>query len=117
MRRDGDQCVFYVLDDKGEPKATTDLVEWATWNKDARASRAVAQTVISESPRVLVSTVFLGIDHNTESIGQPLLFETMIFRDDNEVDCWRYETRASALDGHARAVKIAKMEAADEDDS
>ena len=54
----------------------------------------------------LVSTVFLGIDHNFYGDGPPLLFETMVFHD-NLVDlfCDRYSTAAAARIGHASVVE------------
>lgn len=54
---------------------------------------------------VMVSTIFLGIDHGYG--GAPLLFETMIFG--GQHDQWqnRYRTFQAAKDGHAEALKIA----------
>lgn len=51
-----------------------------------------------------VTTVWLGIDHNW-GLGPPLIFETMVF-DDNENDeyCRRYATREQALAGHNAVV-------------
>jgi len=62
----------------------------------------------------LVSTVFLGIDHNWGG-GPPLIFETMIFNQGPESERpWheeyqeRYSTWEQAEAGHARAVLEAK---------
>ena len=53
----------------------------------------------------MISTVFIGIDHQFAD-GPPRLFETMIFLGDSRSDvyCRRYPTRDAARDGHARAV-------------
>lgn len=54
-----------------------DLLEWGKFMESG--DRIVAKTQIDE---VLVSTVFLGLDHNFGP-GEPLLFETMIFTEDS----------------------------------
>ena len=62
---------------------------------------------------VLVSTVLLGLDHSY-GVGPPLIFETMIFGESHALDQeqWRYATREEALEGHARAVEIVRLEQA-----
>lgn len=59
--------------------------------------------------RILISTVWLGIDHNFMMEGPPLIFETMVF-DGNFGDryCERYATKDEALAGHAKAVAWVK---------
>lgn len=56
---------------------------------------------------VRVSTVFLPIDHSFRSEGPPVVFETMIFGDDKNLD---YQTRCStwgeAVKMHERAVRL-----------
>lgn len=63
----------------------------------------------SESGDVLVSTVWLGLDHSFGD-GPPLIFETMIFGGEHDEDQWRYSTEAEALEGHRRACEIAGVE-------
>ena len=58
-----------------------------------------------------VSTVFLPVDHNTRPSGKPLVFETMVFEDENigiEIYCERYSTYQEALEGHERAIEWVK---------
>lgn len=61
----------------------------------------------------VVSTVDLGIDHSW-GIGEPLYYETMIFKKDSEeIDftdlyCKRYSTEEQARIGHEEAVKFVK---------
>jgi hypothetical protein len=62
--------------------------------------RVVAQTGNAD---LLVSTVFLGLDHNFGGRGRPLLFETMT--NDRMVE--RYATWEEAEAGHKRAVEEA----------
>jgi len=65
----------YILDADGKtPKLEPDPMKWVRWL--AEANRRVARTQVGV---LTVSTVFLGIDHNFRSGGDPLLFETMIF--------------------------------------
>jgi hypothetical protein len=56
----------------GEIKPATDLFEWAQWFENA--SRHVGYDQVSG---FVVSTVFLGINHNF-SKSKPLWFETMV---------------------------------------
>ena len=68
----------------------------------------VARDVVNE--QVLVSTVFLMIDHGYD--GVPKWYETMVFKCDAagkvtdwlELDCERYTTRDEAIEGHGRMV-------------
>lgn len=53
---------------------------------------------------LLVSTVFLGIDHNFGPPGPPVLFETMIFGDDDEKYQERTTTYELAREQHLAAL-------------
>ena len=55
-----------------------DVLEWArAFEED---DRVIAQGRHKERGKnVMVSTVFLGLDHNFFGVGPPLLFETMAF--------------------------------------
>lgn len=79
-----------------------DVLEWA--EKFEKENRILAQTYTKDGK--LISTVFLGLDHNFGA-GNPLWFETMIFPSDSwgEIDCDRYETYDEALEGHKRMVE------------
>lgn len=91
----------YVLD--AEHKAVeVSLDDWARWLDDD-AKRRVAKTDVNE--HVEVSTVFLGLNHNFGE-GPPLLFETMVFFDADDVYCRRYATWDEAVAGHDRAVRL-----------
>lgn len=65
-----------------------------------------------------VSTVWLGMSHGTDTLGRPLIFETMIFAPTagpegpeewlgEAMDCIRYATIEEAEEGHAEAVLMA----------
>lgn len=103
---------YYILDDKGDPVQAT-RTAWMNWiEADHEATRIIDKTTIS--PQIWVSTVFIGFNHDFLH-QKPLIFETMIFRNNHGEECWRYSTRAEAIDGHARAVKLAKIEHAEDE--
>lgn len=89
----------YILDEHGHPVPCADLYEWAAWYESA--DRKVAKTQVGTKE---VSTVFLGLDHNYCGGGPPLIYETMIFPDDEDGTCLRYSTLAEAKIGHASVV-------------
>lgn len=102
---------LYVLDDDGEPMPVDDWQVWAAFFEQS-ARRSVATTRVGS---YLVSTVFLGIDHNFRGDGPPVLWETMVFHDGHgsrDLDCRRYSSRQDALDGHAVTVALVEVELA-----
>jgi hypothetical protein len=80
------------------------LLEWAKWNETD--NRTVRQDRVGP---LFVSTVFLGLDHNFDPSpdAPPLLFETMIF-DDNEDG---YQTRCTTWDQAELMHEVAMTEA------
>ena len=97
----------WILVDR-EP-VPVDLHTWAAWFE--KFDRQVGRTMVGD---LLVSTVFLGLDHNFYG-GPPLLFESMVFKDglDTGILCWRYSTWEEAEGGHKAAVAKAKEHAPD----
>ena len=81
------------------PVEEPDFLLWAAWYE--QADRIVAQDQIGD---VLVSTVFLGRDHNFFGDGPPLLFETTVFEGPEDGACWRRSTWLEAEVQHARAL-------------
>ena len=78
----------YILDDNNNAILVHDFLEWARWfeGKDRKVAR-------DEIGSVVVSTVFLGLDHSWAP-GPPLLFETMIFGGEHD----EYQDRCSTWD-------------------
>ncbi len=79
--------------------------------EDRDEDRRIRKTTYwSEKRPVVVSTVFLGTDHNFTGKGPPVLFETMIFV--NGGDEWqdRYTSWNDAVAGHERAVLRAVLD-------
>lgn len=107
----------YILDGH-KPVIEKDLLTWGRWFEEA--NRIVALDYLT--PKLRVSTVFLGIDHSwMEDSSNPVLFETMIFRklskpiefggivlyNDSLPYQDRYCTWQEALEGHEKAVQYA----------
>lgn len=87
---------YYILDGT-QPVPVDDVLTLARWFETTE--RHVADTELYEGVRV--STVFLGLDHNSWG-GPPLLWETMVFWEGsalhNEME--RYATWGQAEQGH-----------------
>jgi hypothetical protein len=84
------------------------VLEWAKLFEDADY-KIVSQTTLED--RTLVSTVWLGFDHNIFNDGPPIIFETMVFAPPGKeelerdvFDCVRYTTEVLALKGHIKMV-------------
>ena len=96
----------YILDDNDNPVETTTL-EWGRWMEENRDRKRIALDSVGA---IMVSTVFLGLDHNFMGIGAPLLFETMVFADPEksmlEDYTERYHTKTEALEGHKRILEM-----------
>ncbi len=80
------------------------MIEWAKWFRNA--DRSVKQTDITES--VYVSTVFLGLDHGHGLSGEPLLFESMVFRNGSGDEMNRCSTWEEAETMHDEMVEYVK---------
>jgi hypothetical protein len=63
---------------------------------------------------ILISTVFLGLDHNFDPNGPPILFETIVFN--GPLDEWqkRYVSYDFAEHGHKQAVALVERALAGE---
>lgn len=69
-------------------------------------NRSIARDAVTDT--CSVSTIFLGMDHNWDEDGDPILFETMIFGGPLDQEQWRYCTYAQAERGHAEALEKAR---------
>lgn len=92
----------YILDADGNPVPEPDVIAWANWFE--KADYRVASSRCNDG--TIVSTVFLGLDHNFMG-GEPLLWETMTFPPSHTA--WdgfqlRYSTREHALEAHKMVV-------------
>jgi hypothetical protein len=82
------------------PVEERDLYRWAEWFE--HADRVVYRDQIGD---IVISTVFLALDHRFCGKGPPLLFETMVFRNGNSKEQWRCATWPEAEKQHKRAVE------------
>jgi hypothetical protein len=71
------------------------------YGEEHRKDRTVGKTILPDGRKV--STVFLGLDHNWNDDGDPILFESMLFGIEGyseEHDMDRYCTWDEAYEGH-----------------
>lgn len=97
---------LYTWDGQDQVLPEPDLKRWDRSLSEER--RRVAWQVVPghDRPLTVVSTVFLGVDHNFSGTGEPILFETIAFRwqgdDLRSVGIERrYVTARAAREGHA----------------
>ncbi len=97
---------WYLLDEQGNPVPTEDMNAWGALMRDAE-KRTIGKTTIGN---IVVSTVFLGMDHNFTGKGGPVLWETCVFREDAPDVAGRYLSRAEAELGHASWCNKVELE-------
>jgi hypothetical protein len=97
--------LYYILNELGEPEEA-DVITWASWFEQNRNMRAVKREYVDDG--VMVSTVFLGIDHSFLLGEKPILWETMVFGGKFDQHETRFSTRQEALDGHKRICDAIK---------
>ncbi len=99
----------YVIDEvSGEPRLADTREEWTEFMEREGARRVACDTIDTMSEPVRVSTVFLGLDYGFHRDAPRELFETMIFGGKHNNYMERYPTKADALEGHSRALLLAK---------
>ena len=94
--------MFYRLEGKDPVLCTAE--ELGVWMEENR--RTIACDTDGD---LCISTVFLGVDHSRSE--NPLLFETMVFKERDPIDMQRYVTWEEAELGHKILVeKYKKVE-------
>jgi hypothetical protein len=90
----------YILD--GHTPVPADLETWGCWFETN--DRTVARTELSGK---LISTVFLGLNHNFSEEGPPEIFEPMVFNAGSwsELMCLRCATWDEAVAQHELACE------------
>tara|TARA_Y100000310_G_C20447834_1_gene699269 strand:- start:545 stop:853 length:309 start_codon:yes stop_codon:yes gene_type:complete len=81
-----------------------EVMEWAKKLEDFDY-KCVKKDILKNG--IVVSTVWLGLDHNIIEQGSPLIFETMVFPkegESSELDVDRYSTEEEALNGHQKMI-------------
>lgn len=105
----------YILNEDHTYTRCENLMEFANWFKKSsevdpvthKPARHVDITIFAGP--ITVSTVFLGMDHNFNFSGKPILFETMIFGIENDSYQTRCSTWEEAIEMHKKAVKYVKL--------
>lgn len=96
--------LHYVLDADGNPQPCEDVLAWGQWFERASKDRSrIVAADKDEGPdggQILISTVFLGLDHNFHASGPPVLWETLVFGGALDGEMVRYASREAALTGH-----------------
>lgn len=113
--------LYFIL--VGRAPMAVDMMTWARWFEDFD-KRQIAETIIDDTPteitigfpgrertymrpKIRVSTVFLGLNHNLHDT-EPVLFETMVFGGPLDQETWRYSSYDEAERGHEEAVVKAR---------
>lgn len=89
--------MYYILEGKNPVACSAEV--WSAWFEKARDSgeklgnfnRSDRHVALDQIGDVVVSTVFLGLDHGFLQ-GAPILFETMIFGGEHDGAQERYRT-------------------------
>lgn len=90
----------YIMDSDHKIKPAS-LEEWVRWFE--LDDKVVKQEYVGP---YFISTVFLGLNHRFTGDGPPILFETMVFRDnESDIDMARCCTYKQALKQHAKMVR------------
>jgi len=99
-----DSIGMYILAEDGKtPVQTEDSIRWDQFLKSA--DRAVRKTDVNG---VMVSTVFLGLDHNFYLHGSPILWETVVFGGPLDQAQERYSSYEDAVEGHEIMVTLVR---------
>lgn len=86
---------------KGKTPVPASSKEWAQWFDKNYSSRRINKTLLGN---IVISTVFLGLNHRFSGDGPPILFETLVFGGEFDQSMERYCTWAEAETGHQEMV-------------
>lgn len=86
---------YYKLDENNIPVKCKTIDEWADFHKTKQ--RYLFHNKLNA---IWISTVFLGLDHSFDDTSAPVLFESMSFNNQSEMDCDRYTSYDDAKIGH-----------------
>ncbi len=79
-----------------------DFAKWV-WMREAHPGYKIIRHTHGKDS--LISTVHLGMNHNYDDLGPPIIFETMVFGIDGWEDYQeRYAREADAVEGHHRIL-------------
>lgn len=112
---------FWILDKDGQPKHPGSFEEYHEFLESDRKVLERTDLVGADGDPILVSTVFLTIDHGSRfprggEDYRPVLWETMVFKEESgwaDCDSDRYTSEEEARAGHAAMVERVKKEVKD----
>lgn len=93
--------LYILFPDERTPLQVDDVLVWGRWFEEN--NRLVKQDTKDD---VLVSTVFLGIDHSFIGDGPPVLWETLVFGGEHDGEMSRYTSYEEALEGHRLMCEV-----------
>lgn len=122
--------MYYILDEANQLQPIDNIIEWSKWFDENQHKKFLNQTWIIKKPygkaksrmakkinkrraihpKIWVSTVFLGLDHNYFG-GAPITFESMAFSDGDfgcDLEQARHYTWDEAMAGHVAMVNKVK---------
>jgi hypothetical protein len=97
---------WYILNNNNKPIPAS-ITEAADWLEEGSNRRTIKRDEIGD---ILISTVFLGLDHSWTPGGKPVLWETMIFGGEHDQYQERYTSHKDALEGHKKALTLITKE-------
>ena len=102
--------MIMYYDKQGQPIVSESDIDacliWAKLFEDQEYQRVAKTKLVND---VLISTVWIGIDHSFLTEGLPMIFETMVFGENavqGDEYQERYATEEEALAGHKTITRI-----------
>ena len=96
MNKDGQ---FYILDRERKEAVLTDIATWSKWLETANRTLK-----ITDMSKIIVSTVFLGMEYDHSLGDELLLFGTLVLGGNMDGYLVRYATWDEAIEGHHEVV-------------
>lgn len=96
MNKDGQ---FYILDREKKEAVLVDITTWSKWLETADRTLK-----ITDMSKIIVSTVFLGMEYDYTQGDDLLLFGTLVLGGTMDGYLVRYATWDEAIEGHHEVV-------------
>lgn len=101
----------FILDEHDQPVPCKNMLVWGRFMEE-HDRRKVEKTTVQDNPEIMISTVFLGMDHGYHYTNnpdyKPVLWETMVFWDRPDDFMERYTSLEDAKKGRAHIVGLVK---------
>ena len=97
---------MYILNEFNVAVPCENTLEWAEWMGLHHFDWHLVDTIAG----LRLSTVFMGLDHSFDD-GDPVLWETMLFNDDEDgedIGQWRFTSAPDAEEFHDKKVQELK---------